>query len=688
MATVTELKELDPIKRPEKGMQPHLEVSTPFTALNEVITFDPEVTPFRNSNETHPASLDLEAAMKRPEVAVDAQILECDRSGKYMLRSYDKHTLYNRLTHAPVIESAPVRRITFTEALREKYGTYLLREESFDGGVDYPSLGSEPFANFTPLFMGPYYRNQFMYKMLDMKSKCYEAYNNNPVAHRIPSLITQFTLGKGVTVSCKDDKTRQVWDAFARFNKIGTSMNVGLTRAGSRLRMWSNQLSVDGELMLQFVPTKQGLKLNCLDTATILDIVTEPEDIDKVYYYHQQYTTVFQQFIKNNIPGIKYVMRDIPGDQVLHIKINTYENEKRGRSDLASVIGWLKRMKDLINANVIKAYFQACYTWDVMVNGTKEQVQQLANSYKNQIPTPGSSYFHNQNITRTLMPPTGSAGAATDNDMIGLMNMISLGTGIPPAYLIGTMAANRAGVLSETEPSTKFFFERQSVWDEALHSIFDRLSRWHYDQTGEMLDENIEFSFPVINAVDKNTYINALMMMKQNGWFADQRCAEMAAKEWNVTNYTYETEKASMEAEAANAMQRELDNNKMRSAAQSHLSMWQNILSDSAAQEEHDAIGYNVGTGSDPAMQAQMQAQQAQGMQQAEGEAAKGKQQHKNALELQKAKSKEKQNVSGGQKGGASAKKPSGAKSKATSGGITDSERAATKKKVQANAND
>ena len=683
--------ELDPIKRPTRDVGPILEVSNPTTSLNEVLRFDPERPP--NEQDNHPASLDLEMAMRKPNIAVDAQIMECDRNGVYRLVSYNKDGLFNRLKTAPVIESAPSRKITFKEAFYEKYGGGNLREESFVGGSD--SESTEPFANFTPLFMGPYYRNQFMYKMLEMKSKCYEAYNNNPVAHRIPSLITQFTLGKGVSVSCRSDKTRKVWDKFARENKIGTSMNVGLTRAGSRLRTWSNQCSVDGELMLQFIETRESLKLKCLDSATILDIVTEPDDIDKVFFYHCQYTSAFQQYVKDGIPGIKYIIRDIPGEDVLHIKLNTYENEKRGRSDLASVIGWLKRMKDLINANVIKSYFQACYTWDVMVNGTETQVRNLANQYKGQIPTPGSSYFHNANITRTIMPPAGGTGAGSDNDMIGLMNMISLGTGVPPAYLIGTMAANRAGVLSETEPSTKFFFERQSIWDEALHSIFDRLARWHYKQTGEMLDDNIEFSFPIINAVDRNTYINALMLMKQNKWFTDQRCAELAAKEWNVTNYTYETEQKGTKEEESTAMQHELDNNKMRAAAQSHLSLWQNLLSDTAANEEHDALGYNVGTGSDPAVQAQTEQATAQGV----GQQVDSHNAQRNAAGLQGGQPSGK----GGSKGASGGKKSAGSKKpapkakgkssggtgkKAVSGGLTDTERSATKKRVQSNPHD
>ena len=565
------------------------EMRRPDTCLNDVLIRDPEEPIPYMSDKPHPASFDLDRVVANPKQQIDAQIVECDRQGRYRLKSYDKFGLKERMAHAPVIYSEPTAKLELMEAIQMRYGN--LREESFPStGNSYDS--AEPFSNFTPLFMGPYYRNQFMYKMLELKSKCYEAFNNNPVGHRIPNLITQFTLGKGVTAVCKSEKTKKVWDAFASLNKIGTSMNVGLTRAGSRLRMWSNQLSVDGEMIWQFVPTKKGLLVKYVDSATVLDIVTDPEDIDKVFYAHVQYSTPMTQYIQDGkTQGMRYIIRDIPGPELLHIKINTYENEKRGRSDLASIIGWLKRLKDLVNANVIKAYFQACQTYDYEINGSPQAVAAIANAYKNLIPTPGSGYFHNTNIKRTLNPPIGATGAGSDNDMMGLMNLIAMGSGINTAYLMGSMSINRAGVLAETEPSAKFFFERQSIWDETLHAMFDRLAKWHCQQTGEVLDDNIEFSFPQVTAVERGAYITTLGTMVDRKWFREERAAELCAKEFSVTNYNFKEERKAIEQEAKDNMQRELELNKVKSAAQTHLSLWQSILADSGAKQTQETLG-------------------------------------------------------------------------------------------------
>lgn len=443
--------------------------------LEHFLGFDPE----RRSNTSVLHGFDLELVQRNRGVEVDAQIVEADRSGRYVLRNYNKESLYQRLTEAKPLRRPPDELRPLS--LQEAFGIYSanLRENvSWDGDETRSAWDS-----FTPLMMGPYYRQQYMYRMLEAKSKAYEAYVSNPIGHRIPQMISQFVLGKGVSAEFKDDRAQKIWDEFAKYNKLGTARG-GVTRAGSKLRTWAVMQSVDGESMFQFVDKGEMLKVNSLDTATILDVVTDPADIEKVFYYHQQYSTPYNQYAVPGIPSTRYIIRQIPANEVLHVKLNVFDNEKRGRSDLYSVLGWLKRVKDLINANVIKAYFQACYTWDYTIKGSPAAVAAFAAKNQRNVPTPGSSYIHNENVIRELISPVSSAGTGVEHDMMGLLNMISLGTGIPPVYLLGSMAQSRAAALTETEPSAKFFFERQSVWDEILHEFADRLFRWHYVKNG------------------------------------------------------------------------------------------------------------------------------------------------------------------------------------------------------------
>lgn len=550
--------------------------------LNAFLRFDPEKPPEASPGVT---GFDLNAVSRNTAVEVDAQLLEVNRKGNYILRRYNKESLAKRLATAPVIEAAPVKPLPLIEAFVRAGGS--LRENL---GWDSDADRNNGFSDFTPMFMGPFYRQQYMYRMLEAKSKAFAAYTGNPVAKRVVSINTQFVLGKGVAATCKDPVAQEWWDKFASYNKLGTSRG-GVTRAGSRLRMWNDMLCTDGELFFSFKDEGEMLKVNTLDSATILDVVTDPADIEKVFFYHQQYSTPYNQFSAPGVPSTKHIIRQLPARDVLHVKINVFENEKRGRSDLYTILGWLKRLKDLINANVIKAYFHACYTWDYAIKGNATDVSSFARQNQSKVPVPGSAYVHNEGVTRTLISPTGVAGGAVDNDLLGLLNMISLGSGIPLAYLAASFAGSRAAALTETEPASKLFYDRQSLWDEILHDFAERFFDWVESKGVKIQDRSIEFSFPQINPMDKVALANLLTTLKQNQWLKDERCATLMAKELAVTSYNYKEEVVAILDEKKEAIDREFEENKYRSLAETKLQVWQTYFANLGAREEQNQAG-------------------------------------------------------------------------------------------------
>lgn len=567
-------------------------VNSKDSELADFLRFDPEKT--LNGADTRVGFV-AEAIAQNKNIEVDAQLMEVDRTGRYIVRHYkNKHDFLGRLTTAPCIEATPYRPITLREAMG--FATQKKRLKESGLGWENESDSHNPFDTFTPLFMGPFYRQQYMFRMLEAKSKAYAAYTTNPVAKRIVNIITQFVLSKGVVATFEDPQAQQLWDEFAKFNKLGTSRGAN-ARAGTKLRMWSDMLSVDGELMFKFTDKNTALKVEALDTATILEVVTDPEDINQVYYYHQQYATPYNVYSAPGVPGTRHIIRQIPAQDVLHVKINVFENEKRGRSDLYTIIGWLKRLKDLINANVIKAYFHACYTWDYKIKGNPTDVQNFAGKQTSKVPVPGSSYVHNENVERQLISPTGVSGAGVDNDMMGLLNMIALGSGVSLAYLASSFAGSRAGALTETEPSSKLFYDRQSTWDEILHEFADRLFDWAESKGIRVENRNVEFSFPQINPMERVALANLLTTAKTNKWFTDERCATLLAKEMAITSYDYRQERTNALTEVKEEIDRELEENKYRSLAETKLQVWQTYFSNLGVEEEQNIGGAGPNAG-------------------------------------------------------------------------------------------
>lgn len=538
---------------------------------------------------------DLDLVARNPQVTIDAQIMEVDRKGRYILRRYNKESLKQRLQSAPIRESRPTKALSLLEAWGYMPGSLKALRENLSWDPDRATTNA--FDSFTPLFIGPFYRQQYMYRMLEAKSKAFAAYTTNPVAKRIVSIITQFVLSKGVVATFEDPEAQKLWDSFTQYNKIGVVGGKGNSRAGSRLRMWSDMLSVDGELFFDFKDKGDMLKVDVLDSATILDVVTNPADINEVYYYHQQYATPYNQYSMPGVPATHYILRQIPAADVLHVKINVFENEKRGRSDLYTILGWLKRLKDLVNANVIRSYFHACYTWDYTIKGNSTDVKNFATRNQAQVPVPGSSYVHNEGVTRTLVSPTGVAGSGVDHDLMGLINMLALGSGISTAYLAASFAGSRAGALTETEPSAKMFYDRQTLWDETFHGFADRLFNWAESKGIHITNRKCEFSFPQINPMEKQALVNLLTTMSTNKWFKAERCASIIAKELAVTSYDYREEQLGILNEAKEAIDREFEENKYRSLSETKLQVWQTYFAHLGANEEQSRFGKPSPTG-------------------------------------------------------------------------------------------
>lgn len=527
----------------------------------------------------------LERTLSNPLIQVDARVLEVNDYGHYIHKHYDKSSLYQRLESARPLAHPPA-------ALKP-----LPLRESISLAMRENSVGETP--GFSPYFTGPYHRQQYMFKMLEGKAKSFDAFIHNPLGRRIPQIVTQFTMGKGVVAEFVDPQAQQLWDQFAAFNKIGTSRG-GISRGASKLRTWCMMQSVDGESMFQFVDTPQMLKVKSLDTATILDVISDPEDVDNIFYYHQQYMGPYNMYPAPNVPMTLYVIRQLPANEVEHIKLNCFDNEKRGRGDMYNVVGWMKRLKELITAEVVKAYFHACFTWDYSVEGSPSEVNRLIKDMRAQkSPAPGSSYIHSKNITRTMVSPSGTAGATVQHDLQGLLNMISLGTGIPPAYLLSSFAGSRAAALTETEPATKMFLERQAIWDETLHSFSDRLFQWAGRRGMQFQSTECEFSFPSVTPIGRAEIVSIIPVLKQEKIFSPKRLANMVAKEFSVSSYDHKTEQDAILEQTREAIDYEFEENKYRTVAETKLQIWQSYYAQAAAQEEM-RIGGPAATGQQP----------------------------------------------------------------------------------------
>jgi len=414
-----------------------------------------------------------------------------------------------------------------------------LREDGFG---DFSSLGGQydinQYTEYVPLTGGPFYRQLYIYDFLKQIAYSFEAANHNPLAKAILNILTLYAFGRRFEVRIKKDKQKKIWDEFDNEKHIVSNVS----------RFWSRELEMYGDWYLH-KKTWQAV-----DPSTIWDIITEPENIENEFYAYQAYPTQYQIYTGFRVagapggekqPGSKYIIKQIPMQDLIHVKINCASNEKRGRSSLFSILGWLKRLKDLYNAQVIREWLYSSFIWDVKISGSETDVQNYAASFPS-MPNPGSPFIHNQSVElkpQAALPSSGKAGGTGMGEE--LIGFIAVALQIPKEFLNvrSSGGGSRVQALTAAEPFTKRIEDIQSTWEEILTEIFKTVM----EQNGVDYEEgDVEFLFPSVTKDTTTETLQNLALAETQGWLSKRTCAEMAAKELNITSYDFEEEQSIM----------------------------------------------------------------------------------------------------------------------------------------------
>lgn len=381
----------------------------------------------------------------------------------------------------------------------------------------------------------PQSKQQLFIDYLDMHRKSWEAATRNPVGKRIVDIIPQFVLGRGVVGSTKHAQGQEAWDDYWKRNKM---------RQRSRLIL--KELLIYGEVFLRYFKQRDGLVVRSLDPSTIWDIVTNPDDIEDVLYYHQQYSILNTSPVPwastTLFPGT-LIIRQIPAKDIDHFKINATSSEKRGRSQLYAILGWLLRFKEFANDRVLLNKMRAMFALDVAVKGDPNDVASAEAQFATP-PGPGAVMVHNDAVTVEYKNANNNANEAkTDAEMI--LKIIAVGAGVSQQFLGVTDNATRAGALIQTEPDVKNFEMYQEVVEDMLLATWERVKR----VAGVRASTIMEFTFPALAQEDRTAKLKDIAFSEAMDYFSKERSAVMAAREFNITTYNYAEEQRKIREE-------------------------------------------------------------------------------------------------------------------------------------------
>lgn len=449
---------------------------------------------------------------------------------------------------------ASLNREKFIEAFRSnKKRTF---KESVDwfgsGGLSGNVVGG---PDFTPLLGGPFNKQLYIYDYLKMHSQCFFAYNHDPILHAAVQIIRDFALGRDWSVNCKNETALALWKAFEEANDLRTMMSLAceeLSIYGEIFQWWlpNNATRIAYQVRPGQEPPK-GLipRVRLVDPSVIWDVITYPEDIKRVLYYQWVAPTQYQMYAATDkgqpVPTTKFIYQQLPADQVDHYKINCRSNEKRGRSDLFSVLGYSKRLRDSVNFSIIGMQKSTAWSIDTSIEGSQEDVDNYVESQKElgTIPNPGSEFVHTNKITRQYLSNEAAGRGNNSSAFDWCFSMICAGLGIPQQYF-GTHlsgGSTRASALVATEPVVKKFEMRRNLIEQILNNMARRL----FKQFG--IDAEIEVTFPELVSQDRSAKLKDLAMAEMQGWISKERAAEIAAKELGIMDFNFKDEQASVE---------------------------------------------------------------------------------------------------------------------------------------------
>jgi len=511
-----------------------------------------------NNHETEP--LKFKSATCLDEAHTLAELIHfAEKNDKVsieggFLHLFDKGIKRRFLNKTAIVEALKgPKKTNHIQAIRESFSDSFATDDDFS--VNSGLIGDD----YVPLLGGPFNKNLPYYDYLRMHALGFHAFHHDPLAKRIINVIRDFTLGRGwrADTAGKDkDEALSVWRAFEEVNDLYSLMNFAIIELCTygEIMLWelpNNQTKIQYDVTsTQKAPAGILPRFRLVDPSTVWEIVTYPEDITRVLYYQQIYPTQFQIYSGTDggdpVPTSKFIVNQILASEMLHFKVNCVSNEKRGRTILYPILGYLKRLRDSVNYSIISDQKNAAWSIDTTIEGAQRDIDQYISDQMSAgtIPPAGSEFVHTDKIKREYLANQAPAGRGSPS-FEWCMSMIAAGSGVPVSYF-GTHLSGgqtRGSAIVATEPVAKMFEHFQFILEQVMKRMAKRLFK-KLD-----LDAEIEVTFPEIITQDRSQKLKDLNLAQLSGWISRERAATVAAKELGFTDYEYENERIKIDQE-------------------------------------------------------------------------------------------------------------------------------------------
>ena len=403
---------------------------------SERYTFNDRFNPTEKSEKPRTTIELVKHLEKNPNVEIEAKLICREKDGVVSTRTFNRQQFLEQWN------KWGTKFTTFRESIDCFSGGYVGGNQGLYNQGDL-NIGED----FVPLLSGPYYKQLYYYDYLRMHALAFQAYHHDPVAKRCIDTILQFTLGRGFSVDFEDQEDQAAWAAFVDANNLDSrfeSIARELLMFGEQFIWWLPNRDIN--ITYDIFPSQKSKKgfiprIRQIDPSVIWEIVTYPEDIERVLYYQWIAPTQYQMYTGTDegapVSGSKFIFQQIVAEEVMHFKINCVSDEKRGRSVLFPVFGDLKRLRDTIDYSIAGMQKAVAYSIDTTIEGSQEDIDRYvaAQNALGPVPPAGNEFVHTKAVEREYLSNTASKGGATGDTFDWVLSKIAMGIGMPVSYL-------------------------------------------------------------------------------------------------------------------------------------------------------------------------------------------------------------------------------------------------------------
>lgn len=335
----------------------------------------------------------------------------------------------------------------------------------------------------------------------------------DPLAKQAVRLWTDYAFGADAVTWMCDNK-----DVQEKINEFMTDRRNRTICSRKGMRRMSQKFLVDGEIFFAFFADGTVRTFDCLQ---ITDIITDPDDEDKVLAYKrvtapansgiQAKTLYYKPWTAED--GDEATLSTIKDpatsgtitleDDVIMYHLAFDSLDKRGNTLFGACSGWSREHRRFMEARVALTQALSRFAYKGTVKGGQKLVDSIAGKMAstfsqtgldggtehNPANAPGGQFWRNEGIDIEQMPRgTGANDAAADANQLKLM--VSAGTGIFLHYFGDPSTGNLATATAMELPMLKMFGAYQQLWKDAWRDIFSIVIEEDPDSPAE--DINIE----------------------------------------------------------------------------------------------------------------------------------------------------------------------------------------------------